>query len=253
MCNMNDVKADFDALLREYQVNLSSRIGNDSKDNLFDLSILNNDNYIRNIWFLVDNANDNMKDCFDGSQDSNHSADFYSNVLQAIHVYLTNEVSSEYYSFVQKWIDFMMNKVNIESIRDCNSRELCKQCFYVVLCDKLDHNSNNINNINHINYITDKREFMNHILLILFEHCDYQFQYHILMYHFELILRFVADKWDRILSWYRIQNTHCQAAHIDLEQKTALDEKNNDVDDAACNLSIFTVGLILFPSSLMLQ
>ena len=249
---MKDINPDFDALLEEYQVNLSSSINNDSKDNSFDLSMLNNDNYIQYIWFVVDsqwsddNEYDNMKYLIDGLQNTDDAADCYSNVWQGIEIYLTNEVLSEYYPFVQKWIDFMMNKVNLVSIHHCDLKEFRKQCLYVVLYEKFDVNGSNIN------HITDKRAFMNNILLILFEHGDYHFQRHLLMYHFELILQFVADKWERIRSLYHIQNTHCQAAHIDLEQKTELDEKNNDADDSACNLPIFQVRLILFLSSLVL-
>ena len=62
---------------------------------MFNSSILNNDNYIQYVWFLVDsqwfdaNSGDNVNDWIDRSQNTNDSVDFYSNVWQGIEIYLS--------------------------------------------------------------------------------------------------------------------------------------------------------------------
>ena len=224
---------DFGLLLYQYQMYVFSCNDNDGVDIKFDISLMNDDNYLEYIRYVlnsIDNTNQ-WRNIFESAQNANDLCDSDSNISQ-----------SEGYQCILPWIDFWMQSfcMNYSFPSSINVKQFDVNCLSIILWYKLFVCIND----DDIKSEQDKYQFMIGILDIIFDNFDHKMKHFILKHHFESILYFICLKWKdcRLESmqhqaWNRLQ---CMQIYIspdkpnpvmqdtdkwiDVEQKTMLDE-----------------------------
>ena len=223
----------------------------DRSDNKFDVSLMNDENYLQYIWFVLDSGDNiiQLTNMFESLQNTNDSCDVDSNIWQSINTFLISVLPSNGYQFILPWIDFMMQSfyMNYSYESSINVKQFNVKCLFIILWYKL---FVCVNDDDHgIKNEQDKYQFMIGILDIICDNCNYHMKHFILKYHFESILYFICLKWKE----FRLESTsntinvstfwECKAVHFqentdcgtsgwhdteqsinELEEKTCLDE-----------------------------